>query len=662
MATQTQKYVLTAEDRTRQAFDSVKRNFSGLESQAGRIRSAFVALGGALVVGGLLRMVKSAAETADEMGKMAQRTGIAVEALSQLKFAAEQNDVPLENLNTGLRTLAVNMLTAAQGSLQQAEAFKLAGIEIQDAEGRLRATDKVLLDVAEAFRQMEDGTTKAALAQRFFGRSGAQMIPLLNQGAAGIRELTEEADRLGLTITDKTAAAAEKFNDDLHALESAMQGLLLAFSGPLIQDLVKITELFRSAAGEANGLRTAAEALGNVIKASAAAYAIFGNQIMVVANSIEALFRAADLALGGEFGKAADVLAARPGEIMREYEQLWQRLRTLFSDDPALERLEINTPKFAAPFIPGQEDPEQADERRLNRARALAEEYAKQQSDAVKAQQDLEQAFRDAQDSAEGYVRLLTVQKDLMSGSRREREAFIDQLALEATGLQKGSEAWNQYAEQIRRVRALQDELHTSFAYGADVALTDYLDSVRDVSEASEDLFGNAMQGMEDSLVEFVKNGELSFSGMVDSIISDLIRLQVRSSITGPLAQGLFGALGAFAGGAGTATATVPTYSTPGFARGGSFLVGGGGGTDSQYVGFMATPGERVTVSTPAQQRAGSGGGGTFYIDARGADAAAVSRIEQVVRNINGTLESRAVAAVASEKARGGRFAGLMRS
>lgn len=652
------RQVLTAEDRTRQAFDSVKRNFGGLEQQATRLRSVFVALGGALVVGGLLRMVKSAAETADEMGKMAQRTGIAVESLSQLKFAAEQNDVPLENLNTGLRTLAVNMLTAAQGSKQQAEAFALAGIEIQDAEGRLRATDKVLRDVAEAFTQMEDGTTKAALAQRFFGRSGAQMIPLLNQGADGIRELTEEADRLGLTITDKTAAAAEKFNDDLHALESALQGLVLSFSGPLIEDLVKITNLFRNAAGEASGLRTAAEALGNVIKASAAAYAIFGNQLMVVANSIEALFRAADLALGGEFGKAADVLAARPREILAEYEALWQRLKTLFSDDPTLQRGTVITPKYAAPFVPGQESEEDAAARRLNNARALANEYAKQQADAVKAQKELQQAFENARDSAEGYVQALTIQKDLMSGSRRERETFIDQLALEATGLEKGSQAWQDYAEQIRRVRALQDELHTSFQHGADVALTDYLDTVRDVSEASEDLFGNAMQGMEDSLVEFVKNGELSFSGLVDSIIADLIRLQVRNSITGPLAQGLFASLGA--AGAGTVTATTPNYSINGFATGGSFVVGGSGGADSQYVGFMATPGERVTVTTPAQQR--SGGGGTFYIDARGADAAAVGRIERVVRDINGTLERRAVAAVANEKARGGSFAGLMRN
>lgn len=44
----------------------------------------------------------------------------------------------------------------------------------------------------------------------------------------------------------------------------------------------------------------------------------------------------------------------------------------------------------------------------------------------------------------------------------------------------------------------------------------------------------------------------------------------------------------------------------PRFMTGGSFTVGGSGGTDSQMVSFRASPGERVTVATPSQVRKGT--------------------------------------------------------
>ena len=62
---------------------------------------------------------------------------------------------------------------------------------------------------------MEDGAGKTALAIKLFGKSGADLIPLLNQGRAGIKELTDEAAKLGIVISTETAAKAEQFNDTL---------------------------------------------------------------------------------------------------------------------------------------------------------------------------------------------------------------------------------------------------------------------------------------------------------------------------------------------------------------------------------------------------------------------------------------------------------------
>jgi hypothetical protein len=87
-----------------------------------------------------------------------------------------------------------------------------------------------------------------------------------------------------------------------------------------------------------------------------------------------------------------------------------------------------------------------------------------------------------------------------------------------------------------------------------------------------------------------------------------------------------------------------------GFADGGSFTVGGAGGTDSQTVAFRATPGEHVSVSTPDQMK--RGGGDTYVIDARGADKEGLRRLETMIAQVNGSVERRAVGAVALEAQR----------
>ena len=107
------------------------------------------------------------------------------------------------------------------------------------------------------------------------------------------------------------------------------------------------------------------------------------------------------------------------------------------------------------------------------------------------------------------------------------------------------------------------DKLRGDWANGAKESFADYLDSAKDVAGQTYDLFNNALKGTEDALVEFVRTGKLSFSDLADSIISDLIRIQVRQALasavggsdgTGGLV-GLLGGLGsAFGGGSSSYT------------------------------------------------------------------------------------------------------------
>lgn len=209
-----------------QAQGSLKRlsqDLSGLQSLAGKALN-FSGIGGAASVTGLVAIAKAAANTADEFGKMSQRTGVAVEELSRLAYAASLNDASLGDLETGLRKLSQNMESAASGTGAAADAFGRIGVSVRDAAGELRKPDAVLKDIADRFAGLSDGAEKTNLALQLFGKSGTSLIPLLNNGADGLKAMADEADRFGKTITSATADRAAEFNDNLTRLQALAQG------------------------------------------------------------------------------------------------------------------------------------------------------------------------------------------------------------------------------------------------------------------------------------------------------------------------------------------------------------------------------------------------------------------------------------------------------
>lgn len=191
---------------------------------AGRGFTALAA--GATVAAGALGLaVKSSIDHADALNKSAQKAGLTVEALSRLEFAAKLSDVSLEQLTGGLQKLSKSMVDIAAGKGPSA-AFQALGISVREADGSLRSSNAVFADVADRFSRMENGATKTALAIQIFGKAGAELIPLLNSGRQGLADMAAESDRLGATISTKTAGAAEKFNDTLTRIQTGMQGTI----------------------------------------------------------------------------------------------------------------------------------------------------------------------------------------------------------------------------------------------------------------------------------------------------------------------------------------------------------------------------------------------------------------------------------------------------
>jgi hypothetical protein len=225
---------------------------------------AGVAAAAAGVATAMAIAVKGSIDHADALSKTAQKAGVATEALSRLEFAAKLSDLSLDQLAGGLQKLSRNMVDVATGSTgPAAAAFAALGIGVKDAAGNIRASEDVFAEVADRFVRMEDGATKTALAIQLFGKSGADLIPLLNSGRDGLKAMADESDRLGLTISTKTGRAAEQFNDTLTRVGAILEGVttkVMAGALPALQrvaDTLASPQVAQAAAAFANGILTA---------------------------------------------------------------------------------------------------------------------------------------------------------------------------------------------------------------------------------------------------------------------------------------------------------------------------------------------------------------------------------------------------------------------
>lgn len=219
--------------------DGVKKVQSTVDRMAAQMRriGTVVSAYGA----GVALAVRGQIDAADELGKAAQKFGVPIRQLSTLEYAADLAGVSLETLGTSLGALSKNMVKSGQK-------FEKLGIQVRDSEGNLRATDEVLFDVADALAALPDGAEKTALAMELLGKSGKDLIPLLNQGGAAIRSFQEEARAIGLEISPETAAAAEKFNDNLSRLQATLTGFARTVAASLAPILAELADWLVAAA------------------------------------------------------------------------------------------------------------------------------------------------------------------------------------------------------------------------------------------------------------------------------------------------------------------------------------------------------------------------------------------------------------------------------
>jgi len=201
------------------------------------------AAAGAAMLAPLLAASKAFASLGDTLGKMAKRTGLSVESLSELQFAAEQSGADVATLEKGVRTMQRSINDLGRDLSTAVDAFGDLGLTMTDLQGLSPEAQFKL--IADRMAQIPDPSKRAALAMQIFGRAGTRLLPMMARGAAGMEALQAEARALGLTISTEDAAAAEELTDTINRLLNVLKRAAFAVGAALAPALTDAANWIR---------------------------------------------------------------------------------------------------------------------------------------------------------------------------------------------------------------------------------------------------------------------------------------------------------------------------------------------------------------------------------------------------------------------------------
>src|SRR6266478_3555067 len=220
---------------------TIGESFDGIGKGSNGIAVAVTALGalGAAAIGaaaGFVELAKGGAEVVEHLAHISEKTGISIRDLQIFEAAGATVGVSLDDMVVGMRRFDQAIAnfgkgTAAQGILRE------LGVTAKDNK-------EALLQVADAFKKMQDPVQRANDAVALFGRSGLNMIPLLAKGREGILEWEKAVDKFGPVIGKDAVDANEKYRNSVEELSLSWDKVKVQAEQSTIPTLSKLTSWF----------------------------------------------------------------------------------------------------------------------------------------------------------------------------------------------------------------------------------------------------------------------------------------------------------------------------------------------------------------------------------------------------------------------------------
>jgi hypothetical protein len=296
-------------NRTLERLADRQRRLQAVQNSIGRVGGAFgnmtrevtrAARTTAIAVAGvgtaIFGLANSTATLGDDVAKTAGRLGMGIEALQEFRYAAERSGVASSAFDSSIETMNKNIGMAGMGLGRARKAFDELGLSAE----RLAASspEQRFEIIAQRLSEVDDQAQRAALAAQIFGSEGAALTVMMQRGAAGVRELRDDARSLGFVLSEQAARDAETFKDALLDAQLGAQGLkntvgaelmpvvtgvMQDFTGWLRQNREPVTDFARRFA---DGIGAAVPVIGEVVSGLAEISAKVGSVIASVADMV----------------------------------------------------------------------------------------------------------------------------------------------------------------------------------------------------------------------------------------------------------------------------------------------------------------------------------------------------------------------------------------
>lgn len=225
------KKELAAVDAAISSLGGKMSTFSGAATVAA---AGIASIGAAGLAAGkfIFDLSKAAADYGSAIFDATEKTGLAAQTISSIKIAADQSGTSLETVTTGMARFAKTIGEAADGSDKAQEKLKRLGVTSTDLD---TALGQALLTIS----RYPPGVAQMTAAQAAFGKSGAELLPFIKSFDGNLPALIEKCKKLGLTLTDEDARAADAFGDTLDTLSAQAAAAGRVFVGPMMRDITQ---------------------------------------------------------------------------------------------------------------------------------------------------------------------------------------------------------------------------------------------------------------------------------------------------------------------------------------------------------------------------------------------------------------------------------------
>lgn len=505
---------------------NIDRQMRSIESS---VKSSMVGIGAAIGAGfsiaALNTMVNETVKAAAALDDMSEKTGASVETLSGLVEVAKIGGHEIGTLEQAMTKLA-------KGGEGTSRALGALGISAKDASGNLKDTGTLTQEIAGKLIAYADGTGKAAIAQDLFGKSGAQLLPFLKDLAL--------SGSLVVKTTTEQAAAAETYEKTLNKLAIAKGDLVRIAVTQLVPTLQVVADMLLKSKTSADGTLASVKGLaedGSIQRwgeqaAYAAGFVVDAFSSVATAAKVTGQAIAASAQIAGTIaegvasGVPAIVIAEKVLSLQRDgatqIDRILQGHKSIrFELDAQFaKQREINAivAKYAGGEFKDARDLRVAaglqytsaggnavtSKKVIDDSKKALEEYVKAALAAAAADDELAKslaALEDKQTAAilgtEKQIENIQFETSIMGLSNDERQKAIALRALETSGIDKQSTAYETLKGRLTEALAQQAEQHAALE-ASRLAATNQVGAWNDLASVVIDTFRRGKDALKD--------------------------------------------------------------------------------------------------------------------------------------------------------------------